>query len=656
MSFITTAFIVSLAVSSALSIGLQILSSALRPKPQTDTGAIDAGSLVNTSLTFGAPRGVLIGTREVGGDETDRFSYGDRGEFLVGIQVLSSRPCTGFQSLKVFGEEVTLAGDPTVSEVAVTSHFLGIDDQQRMFVRVFLGEDNSGFPAYINGMTAGRYDATDTGGKMCIAVWRAHHTNDDIDDDGESHIPWNSGPPVCRWEMRGARMFDPRVAGASYDNEATWVYSDNPLIQDFAIDLGFRDGLAGTPNEQVTIGNGYPQGLLDIDHVIEHSNWADTRPYTCHGVVRSGETGDQDEVWKSFNGQRLERPASVLTMPEANRPFYGTVDISDNPAAKVVEYDEYGESTEVLNRMHGFYVEPIESYARKDLPAYTRPEWTEADDFIPREDELGLHFVTSGTQALELIKQEAEITRHPATLRIADINMDYGETPLGVLIDLDGTDIPAINGRRWVVEQVLMSSEGSVSFALRDSPAADRLLLQTTDVQPYTPVAPESRPWPWWDPAQTVPSAIVGNIQGMLEGTVVFEDIVIGGFGSVTSQAQVTNMNITELSTDVGNSGSLSASKSPAFAFADGNAGQTVTTNSVTVAPTGGTAPYSYSWTYVSGDSFNINSPSAASTSFLGTIPVNGVREGLYNCTVTDSSSPPESSSVIVGVSAVSLI
>lgn len=63
-----------------------------------------------------------------------------------------------------------------------------------------------------------------------------------------------------------------------------------------------------------------------------------------------------------------------------------------------------------------------------------------------------------------------------------------------------------------------------------------------------------------------------------------------------------------------------------------------VTTPSVTVTPTGGTGPYTYAWTYDSGDSgFTANSAAAATTTFTGSVASGADRVAVWKCTVTDS-------------------
>lgn len=65
---------------------------------------------------------------------------------------------------------------------------------------------------------------------------------------------------------------------------------------------------------------------------------------------------------------------------------------------------------------------------------------------------------------------------------------------------------------------------------------------------------------------------------------------------------------------------------------------KTLTTNSVTATPSGGTGPYTYAWSLLSGDSaVSANSPTAATTSFTAVVPKRDFREAFYRLTVTDS-------------------
>jgi hypothetical protein len=74
----------------------------------------------------------------------------------------------------------------------------------------------------------------------------------------------------------------------------------------------------------------------------------------------------------------------------------------------------------------------------------------------------------------------------------------------------------------------------------------------------------------------------------------------------------------------------------------------TVTSNAATVTVRGGVGPFTYLWTYVSGDTFTITSNTAASTTFSKAIGLNEAYAGVYRCTVTDAGAGSKSVDVQV--------
>lgn len=93
-----------------------------------------------------------------------------------------------------------------------------------------------------------------------------------------------------------------------------------------------------------------------------------------------------------------------------------------------------------------------------------------------------------------------------------------------------------------------------------------------------------------------------------------------------------------------GGGGSLTVNKS---GDADGNllvphagskATELVTSNSVTITPSGGTGPYTYAWNYVSGStSPAVSSSTAAVVTFSATLFRNTSASSVWRCTATDS-------------------
>lgn len=82
---------------------------------------------------------------------------------------------------------------------------------------------------------------------------------------------------------------------------------------------------------------------------------------------------------------------------------------------------------------------------------------------------------------------------------------------------------------------------------------------------------------------------------------------------------------------------SLTVNITPVAVWNSGPAG-TVTTPSATAGVSGGTGPYTYAWSRVSGDTFTVTSPTAATTTFSASVGVvNSTKIATYKCTVTDS-------------------
>ena len=88
--------------------------------------------------------------------------------------------------------------------------------------------------------------------------------------------------------------------------------------------------------------------------------------------------------------------------------------------------------------------------------------------------------------------------------------------------------------------------------------------------------------------------------------------------------------------------GTLAAIVSPATVQTDTVAiedlAATIISEVATVTASGGTSPYTYAWTQVSGSSaVACDSPSASSTTFSTTIYKGTSRSAVYRCTVTDA-------------------
>lgn len=82
----------------------------------------------------------------------------------------------------------------------------------------------------------------------------------------------------------------------------------------------------------------------------------------------------------------------------------------------------------------------------------------------------------------------------------------------------------------------------------------------------------------------------------------------------------------------------ISLNVAPSSVFGEGNSAAIIliTSSTATATPTGGTAPYTYAWTKVSGDTMTATNPTSASTAFRLGVGPGDVKTATYRCTVTD--------------------
>lgn len=81
----------------------------------------------------------------------------------------------------------------------------------------------------------------------------------------------------------------------------------------------------------------------------------------------------------------------------------------------------------------------------------------------------------------------------------------------------------------------------------------------------------------------------------------------------------------------------LAVSISPSSLYTTRVGAGTVVSAPATATASGGSGGYTYAWTYVSGNSFSVTSPTSASTTFSTSLLAAQYKLGVYRCTVTDS-------------------
>ena len=138
------------------------------------------------------------------------------------------------------------------------------------------------------------------------------------------------------------------------------------------------------------------------------------------------------------------------------------------------------------------------------------------------------------------------------------------------------------------------------------------------------------------------------QVTGLIAGTQPVADVLISGSGSLVEAQASQDANVLAIGGSGG--GALYAYSSKSTVGGTRVGAGSVTSASVTITASGGTAPYTYSWAKKSGDAITATAASSATTAFNGTVGVGETITAVFTCTVTDSAGSPATFDVDVGV------
>lgn len=145
--------------------------------------------------------------------------------------------------------------------------------------------------------------------------------------------------------------------------------------------------------------------------------------------------------------------------------------------------------------------------------------------------------------------------------------------------------------------------------------------------------APQPPPQPWFD-AKTgnATQAFYKYIIGEFSATISNVNSGVAQAQAAAAAAQATANAAAQQANDVG-SGALPFSASISPSGVTGSGKVNISTEIATCTPSGGVAPYTYLWSFVSGDAVTVLTPTANTTRFRS----NSSAISVYSCTVTDS-------------------
>lgn len=125
-------------------------------------------------------------------------------------------------------------------------------------------------------------------------------------------------------------------------------------------------------------------------------------------------------------------------------------------------------------------------------------------------------------------------------------------------------------------------------------------------------------------------NAIVGGG----EYSVNSASVIVGGVAKTVRRIEAWNGSAWKVVKNFAPAMSASANNPEVYATGTQTS---LTTNSVTITPSGGQAPYTYAWSLYGGDTANITSPTFATTTFSQNVGPGESLIAQFQCVVTDS-------------------
>jgi len=620
------------------------------------------------------PRRIIYGKMKVSGmNVIPPMTTGFNGEMLHQVLAIAGHECNSLGTI-YFNEDSV----GTISAITGTA-----DD----------GKVTSG--AYANKAWVRRYVGTDSQTADYILTtanpfqWTAAHRG-----RGVAYIAlqfqydqavWKNGKPEITCLVEGAKVYDPRLdstqttipgSGSQRVNDSTtWTYSTNPALclanylistqygmeEDTArIDFDLVADAADICDENVSIPGSTTQKRYTVNIVLDTSSPFEANIELLIGAM-NGVCYYSGGKWRIFAGAWS---ASQFSLSESDLV---------NAGIDIVTAYPYKDR---WNSVRGSFVDASRNYQFVEFQPVSNASYVSADGATIWKDIT----ISTCTNVYEAQRTAILIARRSRNSQVITIRCGMSawkirpfETGTVTLSEL-GWSAKTVRCESWRFDP-----QGFVELVLREEastdwsdPATGDYVVPGTITAPtpgtYTPAAPTGLTasglagliqFSW-----TAPSVVpTGGVYQLYEYTAStpFASATLIWTGSSTNTVIAKTDTTTRyywvrlLASDGGTSSTnptttglaaaaatistaLNAAASPSSLSTSGTA-TSLTTASTTVTPTGGTSPYTYAWTRLSGStSIAANSASSATTTFTGTSLASGTTyTAVFRCTVTDN-------------------
>lgn len=350
---------------TAFGIALKYAVNALFP-PKTQSGA----SELETQYGANIPRSVILGTCATEGHHIYRNSYGSGGRLIQDVFVLSSFRITAVPRVRYNGQWRVLSQQDANGYWLVPNEGTSGDDHDNVRVKFFYGTmDQQAEPTLIsNARPAGRWTANHRGAGVAYAV-----VFSELRKNGDGL----TSPAKLLFEVVGAPLYDWRkdsTMGGSgahrWDDQSTWEYSDNPVVQIYNLERGFFNGT------QRMVGKAVRASRLPLAEYTQAANICDeimsdgSKRYRAHAIAKDGPGANHDAnltpILEAMCGSWVERVDGEFPIAGAPQAIVATITDDDIKRGAPLRFSAKRKRTELINTVAASYVSPDDFYETKD--------------------------------------------------------------------------------------------------------------------------------------------------------------------------------------------------------------------------------------------------------------------------------------------------
>ena len=350
---------------TAFGIALKYAVNALFP-PKTQSRA----SELETQYGSNIPRSVILGTCATEGHHIYRNSYGSGGRLIQDVFVLSSFRITAVPRVRYNGQWRDLIQQDANGYWLVPNEGTSGDDHDNVRVKFFYGTmDQQAEPTLINNARpAGRWTANHRGAGVAYAV-----VFSELRKNGDGL----TSPAKLLFEVVGAPLYDWRkdsTMGGSgahrWDDQSTWEYSDNPVVQIYNLERGFFNGT------QCMVGKAVRASRLPLAEYTQAANICDeimpdgSKRYRAHAIAKDGPGANHDAnltpILEAMCGSWVERVDGEFPIAGAPQAIVATITDDDIKRGAPLRFSAKRKRTELINTVAASYVSQDDFYETKD--------------------------------------------------------------------------------------------------------------------------------------------------------------------------------------------------------------------------------------------------------------------------------------------------